>query len=60
MIMNNELAEELMDASGRNFSIVYQALVEAARDRIQSGPTNKVNKEKVLKIIARLRSEYNV
>lgn len=57
--MNNAIAEELMDAAGRNFSIVYHALVEAAKDEPQTGPTNRVNKKKVLKIIARLRKEQN-
>ena len=57
-MMNNEnLIRELMSASGNNFAIVYQALSEAVHYSVQSGPVNKVNKEMVLAIIARIRNE---
>lgn len=60
MKRNENIGKELMIASGNNFSIVYQALCEAAKNSIQAGPVNTVNKEKVLTIIARLRKDYNV
>jgi hypothetical protein len=55
----NKIGEELMQAANGSFYIVYSALKEAAKDYVQSGSVNKVNKKKVLSIIERIKNENN-